>query len=221
MKIKERIKSKNVTIMYLTNGKSLSKDIVKKHILEIGMLKKNIITIQNIEYFDGYIQVRFSFDRKSNYPIDLFNITYNNINFEPVRQKSKIINERKDMNFSYSVYSLIVECLIELNEKKEENKHVRGKYILVEYNTKPSKIKYISDEEYIIWNDPIKHLSWFVLIKFNTRLQKWSSAYFELGDNIKLLSTRVLTKDYYEILRKIIHKLELVDKTYINEKDGE
>ena len=52
-------------------------------------------------------------------------------------------------------------------------------------------------------------MSWFVLIKFNTRVQKRNAAHFVTNGNT-LLSIRVLSKDYYEILKKLIQKLNLV-----------
>lgn len=205
----ERVKSKNVALVYDNTNKLLNVEIVKMSILNVGEQKKNNITIQDVKLRDYKIEVRFNFTRKSNYALSSFNIYSANQTFTPKKislkksiynktQKDTIKNCRNTIINEY-----IVKIIIDEINKDSAGKSIQGKYLLLSYENKPDINQFLNYEEFIIWNTSL----WFILIKFKSRIHKRTHLSFLIKGNT-LLSISVLNKYYYNILLKIIKKNE-------------
>ena len=152
----ERIKSKNVKLVYENTNNLLNIDIVKNFILIIGEEKNNKISIQNIIELENKIEVDFSFSRKSNYGLSVFNILYEKKTFKPKKISLKKPSQSNKQNINVIndnniiIYEYILNDIIDTYKIKDTTKTIRGKYILLEYKINPHKAKYVLYEEHII-----------------------------------------------------------------------
>ena len=94
----ERLKSKNIVLVYDNSSGVLDESKISHHLASISSDKKNKITIKNIDIINDCIQVRFMFERKSNYALSLFNIIFTQ---KDLKQKKEVI-----MNSLYGRFGL-------------------------------------------------------------------------------------------------------------------
>lgn len=204
----ERLKSKNIVLVYDNSTGMLNEGKIKQHLSSISSDKKNKITIKNIDIINDCIQVSFMFERKSNYALSLFNIICDNHTIEPLKKSfgkssKSVVNKNDKINL---IFEYVIKDIIVMLRNKDKTVGVRGRYLLLEYSLKPNAGLFLDCEDILTWYEPISNGLWYILLKYNTRVQKRTMCSYKHKDNV-LISKTVINKSEYELLKTIIRKV--------------
>lgn len=204
----ERLKSKNIVLVYDNSSGVLDESKISHHLASISSDKKNKITIKNIDIINDCIQVRFMFERKSNYALSLFNITCDNHTIEPLKKSfgksSKSVVNKGDKN--NLIFEYVIKDIIVMLKNKDKTVGVRGRYLLLEYSLKPETGLFLDCEDILTWYEPRSNGVWYILLKYNKRVQKRAMCSYKHKDNV-LISKAVINNSEYELLKTIIQKI--------------
>ena len=204
----ERIKSKNIVLVYDNKTRILDEGIIRQHLASISSDKKNKITIKNIDIINDCIQVGFMFERKSNYALSLFNITCDNHTIEPLKKSfekssKSVVNKNDKINL---IFEYVIKDIVVMLKNKDMTVGARGRYLLLEYSLKPDVGLFLDCEDILKWYEPRSNGVWYILLKYNTRVQKRTMCSYKHEDNV-LIGKAVINNSEYELLKTIIRKV--------------